>query len=262
MTILELSDVGKWFVQGRRKKLQAVRAVDDVTLDLKEGSFTVFVGPSGCGKSTVLNMIAGIIPPTKGRIAYRGQEVRGLNRSVGYLTQADTTLPWRTVLAGVMLPLEIQGERGADAKQRAHGIIKTVGLEGYENHFPGQLSGGMRRRLALAACLVYRPETLLLDEPFGSLDAQTKVLMQGELLRIWQEVGGATVVFVTHDLDEAVTLADEIIVFSDSPGRVIARIAVDIPRPRDAFHVRSTPEFVQTRDRIWDLLKRANEHVA
>lgn len=254
MKVVELHDVGKWFVQGR-KDLSAVRAVDDVSLEIKEGSFTVFVGPSGCGKSTVLNMIAGIISPTKGVVEYRGRAVDGLNKSVGYLTQADTTLPWRTVLGGVMLPLEIQGGRRKDLRERAEAMIETVGLGGFESHFPSQLSGGMRRRLALASCLVYRPETLLLDEPFGSLDAQTKVLMQGELLRIWREIGGATVIFVTHDLDEAVTLADEIVVFSNSPGRVIEQIHVDIPRPRDAFGVRGLPQFTTIRDRIWDLLR-------
>lgn len=254
MSLIELRDAGKWFVTGG-KDLRAVRAVDDVSLDITEGSFTVFVGPSGCGKSTVLNMIAGILTPTRGSVEYREKPIEGLNKSVGYMTQSDTTLPWRTVLGGVKLPLEIHDGKSKQNDQRARDILRIVGLSGFENHFPGQLSGGMRKRLALASCLVYRPETLLLDEPFGSLDAQIKVLMQAELLRIWGETGRATVVFVTHDLDEAVVLADEIVVFSNSPGRVIDRIKVDIPRPRDAVNIRSSSKFMEIRAKLMELLK-------
>lgn len=253
--VISLSNISKSFVK-IGADIQVVDAVEKMSLEIRRGSFNVFLGPSGCGKSTVMNMISGVIRPTEGKVHYDSCEVSTINTNVGYLTQTDTTLPWRSVLRNVSLPLEIRGMGNAQSRRAAaQAMIETVGLAGFESHYPSELSGGMRRRLALATVLVYEPDTLLLDEPFGSLDAQTKLLMQEELLRIWRQTGKKTIVFVTHDLDEALFLADEIMVFSRSPGRIIMNRRVPLARPRSSSAARTDPKVAALREEIWDALR-------
>jgi NitT/TauT family transport system ATP-binding protein len=230
-----------------------ILALDAVHLAVATGEFVAFVGPSGCGKSTLLNMMAGIFPPTAGRIVHAGRVIDGINQHVGYMTQADSVLPWRTVAENVDLPLRFRGVAGNERRTRAAAMISRVGLSGFENSFPAELSGGMRKRVALAQLLVYEPATLLMDEPFGALDAQLKLLMQAELLKIW-EAGRQTVVFVTHDLSEAITLASRVVVFSGRPGRIKAIEEIAIPYPRDPFRVRFDPRFEAAYARLWEQL--------
>ncbi|MCC7283342.1 MAG: ABC transporter ATP-binding protein, partial [Acetobacteraceae bacterium] len=235
---------------GRGRETVALARID---LDIPSGEFVAFVGPSGCGKSTLLNMIAGILAPTAGRIVHDGRTVEGINTGVGYMTQADSVLPWRTVAGNIELPLRFRGLAAAERRARSASMISQVGLSGFENAYPVELSGGMRKRVALAQLLVYEPTTLLMDEPFGALDAQLKLLMQKQLLQIW-EAGRQTVVFVTHDLAEAVTVASRVIVFSGRPGRIKAIESIDIAYPRDPFRVRFLPAFEAAYARLWDAL--------
>ena len=228
-------------------------ALERVDLEIGAGEFVAFVGPSGCGKSTLLNMMAGIVQPSAGEILQDGRRIDGVNRAVGYMTQGDSVLPWYSVAQNVDLPLKFQKVPGAERKTRVAEWLARVGLTGFENSFPSELSGGMRKRVALAQVLVYDPGTLLMDEPFGALDAQLKLLMQAELLKIW-EATRKTVVFVTHDLAEAVTVANRVIVFSGRPGRIKAVEEVPIEYPRDPFRVRFRPEFEAVYARLWEAL--------
>ena len=227
-----------------------VVALDHVSLEVAEGEFIAFVGPSGCGKSTLLNMIAGIVPMTSGAILHEGRKVTAINRRVGYLTQADSVLPWRTVEQNVALPLEFRGLSAAERQRRVAEMLDLVDLKGFGKAFPKELSGGMRKRVALAQMLAYEPDTLLMDEPFGALDAQLKLVMQQQLLRIWQEQR-KTIVFVTHDLAEAIALASRVVVFSGRPGRIKTIAPIDIPYPRDVFKVRFLPAFEKAYDQLW-----------
>ena len=230
-----------------------IRALDPVDLDIKAGEFIAFVGPSGCGKSTLLNMVAGILPMTGGTISHDGKPVNGINRAVGYMTQVDSVLPWHTVFDNVELPLKFRGVPVAERRRRVTAMLALVNLTGFENSFPIELSGGMRKRVALAQVLVYEPTTLLMDEPFGALDAQLKLMMQAQLLSIWQATG-KTVVFVTHDLAEAVTLANRVVVFSGRPGRIKVIETVPLAYPRDPFKVRFNPQFEMAYGTLWEAL--------
>ncbi len=248
--LIEYRDIGRRFVT----RAGAVTACEQVNLTVRQGEFLAVVGPSGCGKSTLLNMAAGLLAPTWGQVFYRGAPVSGPNTDVGYLTQRDTLLPWRTVEDNVAIALELRGE-GREARRRvAHGWLQRMGLSGFEKSYPAQLSGGMRRRACLARTLAYEPETILMDEPFGALDAQLRLVMHDELLKLWTGIG-KTVVFVTHDLAEALTLADRVAVFSPRPGRIRAIEIVDLPRPRDVFRVRFDPHFGELHDRLWSYLE-------
>ena len=247
--MIAVRSVEKRYVS-RGREVQALKPVD---LDIADGEFVAFVGPSGCGKSTLLNMMAGVLKPTAGSIRHDGREVSGINRHVGYMTQVDSVLPWRTVQQNVELPLGFRGVPAAERRERTAQMLAKVNLNGFEGSFPIELSGGMRKRVALAQVLVYDPSTLLMDEPFGALDAQLKLMMQAELLRIW-EATGKTVVFVTHDLAEAVTLASRVVVFSGRPGTIKAIETVDVPYPRDPFKVRFLPAFEACYARLWDAL--------
>ncbi|MEQ9811935.1 MAG: ABC transporter ATP-binding protein [Azospirillaceae bacterium] len=241
-----VDQVVKRFVSRGREVL----ALENVDLEIEDGEFVAFVGPSGCGKSTLLNMFAGILAPNSGTILHDGRAIEGINRRVGYMTQADSLLPWRTVLRNVQLPLELQGVSRREARSRARAQLEKVQLAGFADHFPIELSGGMRKRVAIAQVLVYDPGTLLMDEPLGALDAQLKVIMQAELMRIWEETG-KTVVFVTHDLVEAITLAQRVVVFSGRPGRIKHIARIEIPQPRDVFKVRFQPEFQHYYETLW-----------
>ncbi|MGQ9600458.1 MAG: ABC transporter ATP-binding protein [Anaerolineae bacterium] len=206
-------------------------ALDGVSLSVDDGEFVAIVGPSGCGKSTLLRILGGLLNPTEGTVHLDGQPLSSPRRQVGYVFQNVNLMPWRTVLRNVTLPLEVAGVPRTVAEQRARELLTLVGLEGFEETYPRQLSGGMAQRVAIARALVSRPEVLLLDEPFGSLDALSREQMNLELLRIWQ-AQQVTAVMVTHDLQEAVFLADRVLVMSPRPGRIRSQVTVDLPRPR------------------------------
>ena len=248
--MIAIEQVSKRFV----RKGRALWALEEVSLEIGRGEFVALVGPSGCGKSTLLNLIAGFMEPTQGTVRYGGRPVAGVNRRVGYLTQTDSLLPWRTAEANVALPLEIQGVPERARRERARALMQMVGLGSFEHHFPGELSGGMRKRCALAQTLAYDPETLLMDEPFGALDAQLKLILQAELLALWSRTG-KTIVFVTHDLVEAITLAQRVFVFTGRPGRIKEVTEVPIDYPRDVFRVRFTPRFGEVYERLWAALQ-------
>ena len=245
MTIV-VDKVTKNFVRHREE----VVALDAFSLTIETGEFVAFVGPSGCGKSTLLNMIAGVLPLNAGRIVHDGREVSGPNTEVGYMTQVDSLLPWRTAENNIALPLSLRGVPSQEVKRRCAELLQMTNLEAFGKHFPAELSGGMRKRVALAQVLAYNPSTLLMDEPFGALDAQLKLVMQDELLKIWDK-SNRTVVFVTHDLAEAIALADRVIVFSGRPGRLKMEEKINLPRPRDVFKVRFTTEFQEIFERLW-----------
>ena len=243
---IAVEDVSKRFI----RKRQEVVALDNLSLTVESGEFVAFVGPSGCGKSTLLNMIAGILPMSSGRILHDGRPVAGPNTHVGYMTQVDSLLPWRTTEDNVMLPLELRGVSRADARKRCGTLLEMVNLGAFARHFPSELSGGMRKRVALAQVLAYDPGTLLMDEPFGALDAQLKLVMQDELLKLWERTR-KTVVFVTHDLTEAIAMADRVVVFSGRPGRIKLIEQIDLERPRDVFKDRFSPRFQALYEKLW-----------
>jgi NitT/TauT family transport system ATP-binding protein len=242
----------------------AVRTVlRDVTLSVPEGSFVAIVGPSGCGKSTLLNVTAGLLESRKGRVRVFGETLKGINRHAAYLFQQDALLPWRSVLENVMLGLVFRNVPRKEAEAKARHWIARVGLRGFEDVFPHQLSGGMKKRVAIAQSWIVDPRILLMDEPFGALDVQTRQNMENELLDIWQE-SRKTVLFITHDLEEAIALADQVVVVSAGPAaRIKGSYAVDLPRPRDVVEIRLNPDFTALYRRIWadlrDEVKRSHE---
>ena len=229
-------------------------ALDRVNLIIREGEFVSVVGPSGCGKTTFLNIVDGLLRPTSGEIIVDGQHVSepGPDRAVVF--QDASLLPWRTVLGNVTYGLECQNRPMREAQDRARHFIDMVGLSGFEQHYPHELSGGMQQRVNLARALVMDPQLLLMDEPFAALDAQTREIMQRELLKIWAEKR-KTVLFITHQIDEAVYLADRVLVFSSRPGRVAADIAIPFARPRD-LSLKRSPEFLKIVDEIWNLIEQ------
>jgi NitT/TauT family transport system ATP-binding protein len=226
----------------------------DISLDIAEGDFVAIVGPSGCGKSTLLNMAAGLLFPPAGEVRVFGEALRGINRHATYLFQQDALLPWRSVLDNVLLGLVFRNTPRAEALSEARRWIARVGLAGFEDRFPHQLSGGMRKRIAVAQSWIVDPRILLMDEPFGALDVQTRQIMENELLGLWQETR-KTVLFVTHDLEEAIALADKVAVLSAGPARVKGVYDVDLPRPRDVAEIRMNPEFNSLYKRIWGDLR-------
>src|SRR5919197_139390 len=227
-------------------------ALAPVTLSIPQGRFVSLIGPSGCGKSTIFNIIAGLLEPTGGRVLIDGIDATGTIGRVGYMLQKDLLLPWRTVLDNVILGMEIQGEPLKQARERALPLLQRYGLEGFERLYPNSLSGGMRQRAALLRTLLFDTDVILLDEPFGALDAQTKLQMQEWLLQLWSDFG-KTVLFVTHDVEEAIYLSDEVHVMGTRPGRVIATIPVTLPRPRIRTSA-LTPEFIVLKERCLALL--------
>jgi NitT/TauT family transport system ATP-binding protein len=252
---LAAQGVYKIFVPGGGSKARPMTALRDVNLDVRPGEFLTLIGPSGCGKSTVLNMFAGLIAPTEGRILHDGRAVEGVNTRVGYVTQDDNLLPWRTTLANVEIALELKRVPRASRRARALEYLGRVGLRGFEHHYPHELSGGMRKRVSIVRTLVDESvNVVLMDEPLGPLDAQTRLLLQDELLQLWQGTG-RTVVFVTHDLVEAIALSDRIAIFTSAPGRIKEIREVRIPRPRDVFHIHEAPGFADIYDAIWDDLR-------
>ena len=253
--VIEAREVFKVFVaSGCRSNRRAFLALHNVELAIAPGRFVSLVGPSGCGKSTLLNMIAGLIRPTEGIVRYKGATINGVNTDVGYITQDDNLFPWRTLQENVEVALEFRGVAEDQRRAQASKYIALVGLSGFEHHYPHELSGGMRKRVALVRTLIYEPDVILMDEPFGPLDAQTRVILQDELLKLW-EGSGKTIVFVTHDLVEAIALSDEIVLFSRAPGTIKRVYQVPIARPRDVFRIHSYPQFPEFYDRLWRDLK-------
>jgi len=235
------------------RALGSERAVlENVDLSLAPGEFCSIIGPSGCGKSTLLSVVAGLIRPTTGKVWIDGQDIRGITRQTGYMFQKDTLVPWLTALQNVSMPLEIAKTKDTP---RAEQLLARVGLKGFEHHYPRELSGGMRKRVQLARLLAQEPDLWLMDEPFGALDMQTKLLIQEEFLRIWEPLR-RTAIFVTHDLAEAITLSDRIVVMSPRPATIRAIYAVDIPRPRDVAGVIGSPAFQELFQKIWSMLRR------
>jgi len=235
---------------------QETRALQPIDLTISSEEFVTLIGPSGCGKSTVLNLIAGLIRPTSGQVRYDHRPVIGANLKVGYITQKDTILPWRNVADNVGIAYELRYRKVPTEERRARvaQMIELVGLAGFERHYPAELSGGMRKRVALARTLIYEPETLLMDEPFGALDAQLKLVMHDELQRLTR-LRRMTVVFVTHDLGEAITLADRVVVLGGRPGWIKAVQTITLPRPRDVFKIRFTEVFGQIHEELWNELR-------
>jgi len=231
-------------------------AVADVDLSVGAGRFVSIVGPSGCGKSTILNAMAGLIPPAAGQVEVFGSRLQGINRRAGYLFQQDALMPWKTVLDNVMLAPRLAREgSAASRREAARAWLSRVGLSGFEDRYPFQLSGGMRKRAAIAQTWIMGPDMLLMDEPFSSLDVQTRLLMENELLELWTG-SGTSVVFVTHDLDEAVSLSDEVVLLSAGPAStIVGRFPVDLPRPRDLMCIRADARFTSTYNTIWAALR-------
>ncbi|HJQ05742.1 MAG TPA: ABC transporter ATP-binding protein [Nocardioides sp.] len=233
----------------------AFTALKDATFTVEPGQFCAIVGPTGCGKSTTLGMVAGLDRPSLGSVKVGGVEVDGVTPGVSFMFQGDALLPWKTVLQNVMLGPILGGMSKADAATKARDWLRRVGLAGFEDHYTHQLSGGMRKRVAMAAALINEPDILLMDEPFGALDVQTKAIMQTELIGLWEELR-PSVLFITHDLDEAVALADRVIVMTAGPGSVKASYDVDLPRPRGAVQeLRYDQDFLEIQHHIWQSLK-------
>jgi NitT/TauT family transport system ATP-binding protein len=250
--LIILDDVTKQFpAQSGRSTFTAVQ---DINLFIEEGEFVAVVGPSGCGKSTLLNMIAGLDAASHGTVSIAGQRVDGtVRRDIGYLFQKDALLPWKTVQANVELPLVFR-RLPLEQGRLARDWLSRVGLAGFEDNYPHQLSGGMRKRVALAATFVYNPRILLMDEPFSALDVQTRNLMENELLELWQQ-NRKTVLFVTHDLEEAIALADRVVVLTANPGRVKTQFRVDLGRPRNVNEIRFEDKFRDLHAEIWEALR-------
>jgi NitT/TauT family transport system ATP-binding protein len=230
-------------------------ALAQVSLVVPTGRFVSLIGPSGCGKSTIFNIVAGLQEPTTGRVMIDGADATGTIGRVGYMLQKDLLLPWRTVLDNVILGMEIQGKPLREARGRALPLLRKYGLSGFEYLYPNSLSGGMRQRAALLRTLLFDTDVILLDEPFGALDAQTKTHMQEWLMALWSDFR-KTVVFVTHDIEEAIFLSDEIHVMGTRPGRILERIAIPLPRPRERS-ITVSPEFVAIKERCLKLLTAA-----
>jgi NitT/TauT family transport system ATP-binding protein len=243
----------KLVVSGLNKRFGDLDALRGINLEVDRGEFIALVGPSGCGKTTFLRIVAGLETASGGEVMLDGRAVRKPGGDRGFVFQNDNLLPWRTVLSNAMIGPEVAGGMGAAERRRTLDLLKLVGLEGFEGYYPRQLSGGMRQRVNLARALAIDPEVLLMDEPFSALDAQTREIMQTELLRIWEQ-GRKTVLFVTHQIDEAVFLADRVLVFARRPGRIQENVAIDLPRPR-ALGIKRTPEFVRYVDHIWRLIE-------
>lgn len=227
-------------------------AIDDLNLEVKDGEIITLVGPSGCGKSTVLDLIAGLARPAAGTVRLDGKEIKGPGLDRGVVFQQYTLLPWRTAIGNVEFALDAAGFKRGERRERAEKYLELVGLSDFANRYPHELSGGMKQRVAIARSLSYEPEVLLMDEPYGALDAQTRERLQEELIDIWRRTG-TTIVFITHDIDEAVYLGQRVAVMSARPGRI--RKLIDIDLDRTSGDVRSTKEFADYRHQVWSLLR-------
>ncbi len=229
-----------------------LRVLESISFAVSPGQFTAVIGPSGCGKSTLLHMAAGLLKPSRGQVVHRGKRVSAINREAGFIPQQAQLFPWKTLYENIELPLLLRGVSVPERRRRVAEWIASVGLTGFESHYPHQLSGGMQKRGSIARTLVYRPDLILMDEPFGALDAQTRSVMQNDLQMLAAD-SETTIVFVTHDISEAILLADNVIVLSQRPTRLLANIEVDLPRPRNVFEPFKTPGFSDVFERIWSI---------
>ncbi|MEY9964502.1 NitT/TauT family transport system ATP-binding protein [Streptacidiphilus sp. MAP12-16] len=253
---IEISGLTKRFLTPSGEVFTALR---DVSFTVEPGQFCAVVGPTGCGKSTTLSMVSGLDRPSEGSVKVGGREVDGITDGVSYMFQADALLPWKTVLANVAMGPVFRGVAKRVALESARDWLRRVGLTGFEDRYPHQLSGGMRKRVAMAAALINEPKILLMDEPFGALDVQTKAIMSNELLGLWEQ-SRPSVLFITHDLDEAVALADRVVVMTSGPGSVKAVYDIDLPRPRGSVQeIRFEPRFLELQHQIWDTLREEVE---
>jgi NitT/TauT family transport system ATP-binding protein len=261
LAIVEIRNVGKSFQKTVKQSTAEIKALAEVNFSVRENEFISIIGPSGCGKTTLLKMIDGLIPCDRGEIVINGKKVSAPGPDRALVFQTFALLPWRTVLANVEFSLELRQIPKAKRTDIARNYLKRVGLDEFENHYPHELSGGMQQRAGLARALAVNPMILLMDEPFGSVDAQTRQLLQEELLDLWQREQ-KTVVFVTHSMDEAVYLSDRVVVMTPRPGKVAEVLDVPLPRPRIADEVRRDRKFVDLTNYIWDSLKKAmvNHH--
>ncbi|HET6500953.1 MAG TPA: ABC transporter ATP-binding protein [Amycolatopsis sp.] len=249
--LIELIGATKRFPSGSGSVHTAVR---ELTLAVAPGEFVAVVGPTGCGKSTTLSLVSGLQRPSAGEVRVHGRPVTSIPDGVGYVFQNDAVLPWRSVLDNVASGPRFRGVPRSRARQQAAEWVRRVGLGGFERYYPHQLSGGMRKRVALAQTLVTDPSIMLMDEPFSALDVQTRSLMQDELLRLWSG-SGAAVVFVTHDLEEAISLADRVVVLTAGPATVKATFDIGLPRPRKVEELRLTEEFLRIYREVWESLR-------
>ena len=254
-SVIEIEHAYKVYTTRARDGGGTLLALRDISLSVRAGEFVTLLGPSGCGKSTLLHMVAGLIPPTSGHVRYAGREVMGVNTDIGYITQADNLLPWRTLLGNVELAMEFKGFPFGERRRRALEYIEMAGLKGFEDFYPHELSGGMRKRAGIARTLAWDPAAILMDEPFGPLDAQTRTIMQDELLKLWAR-SQKTTLFVTHDLVESIALSDRIIILSRQPGSIVNTYEVPMSRPRDVFHIHDAPAFSEIHNALWKELKR------
>ncbi|WML43982.1 ABC transporter ATP-binding protein [Neobacillus sp. PS3-40] len=250
--MMELKGVTKEFIKPNGEAHTVLRNID---LKIPKGEFVSIVGPTGCGKSTTLGLIAGFEPASEGEIIISGEKLEGINQRAACVFQTENAFPWKTVIDNVSLGLRLRGMNKTDAYDEARKWIVRVGLKGFEGHYPSQLSGGMRKRVALAQSLIVQPEILLMDEPFSALDVHTRHLMENELLRIWEETS-ASVFFITHDLEEAIALSDRVIVITAGPAATIkGDYRIDLPRPRNVAEISFDPDFMKIHKQIWEDLK-------
>ena len=248
---IELHGVSKRFLTPSGTVYTALR---DLDMTIQPGEFCAVVGPTGCGKSTTLGLISGLEPASEGSVEVYGKRVNGIADGIGYVFQSDAVFPWKTVLDNVAAGPRYRGVAQREARDRARDWIARVGLAGFEDRYPYQLSGGMRKRVALAQSLINSPRILLMDEPFSALDVQTRSLMENELLTLWS-ASSASVVFVTHDLEEAISLSDRVFVITAGPGTVKSNYPVDLPRPRNVAEIRLQPHFLEIYEEIWKDLR-------
>ena len=255
---IELRDVACTFIS-KDAPDQRYTAVQQVNLTVGAGEFVSVVGPTGCGKSTLLNVAAGLLAPSKGTVHIFGEPLRDINSRAGYMFQTESLMPWRTALQNVMAGLAFRGVPEPDARAQAEDWLRRVGLGGFGDRYPHQLSGGMRKRTSLAQTLVMDPDIILMDEPFSALDIQTRQLMENEVLALWAGAGGdqrKAVLFITHDLDEAIAMSDRVVILSAGPAaRAIGEFTIDIERPRDVAEVKKTPRFLELHAAIWAVLR-------
>ena len=251
---IELDNVACTFIS-KDAPGQRYTAVQHVSLTVGDGEFVSVVGPTGCGKSTLLNVAAGLLSPSEGSVRIFGQPLDGINARAGYMFQSESLMPWRTALDNVMAGLQFRGIPDHEAREQAEAWLRRVGLGGFGDRYPHQMSGGMRKRASLAQTLVMDPDIILMDEPFSALDIQTRQLMENEVLQLWAEKKKA-VLFITHDLDEAIAMSDRVVILSAGPAaRPIGEFHIDIPRPRDVAEVKMTPRFIELHQAIWGVLR-------
>jgi NitT/TauT family transport system ATP-binding protein len=244
--VIHLEKISKIY----RSKGKNVLSLKNVNLPVQQGSFTTIIGPSGCGKSTLLKIIAGIALPYEGHLSYKGREISSINTNVGFVTQDSNLFPWLTLIENVELSLKIRGVSKQKRRQEAQRFIDTMELSGFEKHYPFELSGGMQKRCSIIRTLIYDPDVILMDEPFGPLDAQTRLLLQDELLRLWEN-NKKTILFVTHDLTEAIALSDKVVLFTKRPGTVKRIFDVPLKRPRNVFEIHNEKGFTDLYHEIW-----------